>query len=113
MRATLTRRHATVEAVPAPAAMLGGELMPIGSARWRQVVDVRGVVGSLRVVPWVDDAPVLECTIFDETGGLILVFLGRRSIGGLGLGRLVEATGRVIEARSRLVIMNPVIELLH
>jgi len=75
-------------------------------------VDVEGVVRSIRVVPWANASPVVECTIYDATGGMTLVFLGRRSIGGLVLGRRVRAHGRVIEVRRKLAIMNPVYELL-
>jgi hypothetical protein len=79
--------------------------------RFRQRVRVRGTIKSVRVVPWVESSPVLECTVFDETGGLTLVFLGRSSLGGITLGRTIEATGLVIEARGRLALMNPIYEL--
>lgn len=85
---------------------------PIGSVSFRQVVSVEGVVRSLRVVPWVETSPVLECTIYDDTGGLTLVFLGRPTIHGLKLGTRIAAHGRVVEARHRLALMNPVYDLL-
>jgi hypothetical protein len=87
-------------------------IVAIEAARWRAWVKVRGAVSSICVVPGALGAPVLECTIFDETGGITLVFLGRRAIGGVALGRRLEAEGRVIEVRRRLVLMNPLVELL-
>ena len=38
----------------------------------------------------------LECTIVDATGGIALVFLGRRSIGGMKIGTRVVAEGTVV-----------------
>lgn len=87
-------------------------VQPIESVRWRERVRVHGRVTSLRVVPWVGTSPVLECTINDGTGGVVLVFLGRERIGGLVLGRWVTAEGMVVVARHRLVLMNPVYALL-
>jgi hypothetical protein len=98
--------------VDLPAATRPAGIVAIGAVRWRARVKVSGTVSSICVVPGALGAPVLECTIFDETGGITLVFLGRRAIGGVTLGRRLEAEARVIELRRRLVLMNPVIELL-
>jgi hypothetical protein len=84
---------------------------PIGDVRFRDEVRVGGRITTLRVVPWAGDAPVLECTMFDDSGGITLVFLGRRAIGGIELGRYVEAEGRAVEARRRLALINPVYDL--
>jgi len=48
----------------------------------------------------------------DETGGLLLIFLGRRTVAGVELGRHVVAQGMVGEHRGYLAMLNPVIELL-
>ncbi len=37
----------------------------------------------------------LECTIVDESGGLTLVFLGRRAIPGMKVGARLVAEGAV------------------
>jgi hypothetical protein len=42
----------------------------------------------------------------------VLVFLGRRVVAGLDLGRKVTAAGRVGEHRGYLAILNPWFELL-
>jgi hypothetical protein len=84
---------------------------PIGDVRWRDVCMVKGRVRSLRVQPWADVAS-LEAVVVDETGGLVLVFLGRRAVAGLELGRRVVASGRVGEHRGYLAMLNPWFELL-
>jgi RecG-like helicase len=83
----------------------------IGDVRWRDVCTVTGKVRSLRVQPWANVAS-LEAVVVDETGGLVLVFLGRRTVAGLDLGRRVVASGRVGEHRGYLAILNPWFELL-
>ena len=85
--------------------------LPIGDVRWRDVCRVTGTVRSLRVQPWANVAS-LEAVVVDDTGGLVLVFLGRRAIAGLDLGRKVTAAGRVGEHRGYLAILNPWFELL-
>lgn len=91
--------------------LLSPETMPIRDVRWRDRVRVAGRMRSMRVQPW-SGVPSLECTIVDDTGGLTLVFLGRSSIGGIRLGTRLVAEGMISESRARLVILNPVYELL-
>jgi hypothetical protein len=86
-------------------------LTAIGEVRWRSSVRVQGRIRSIRVQPWADVGS-LECTVVDESGGLLLIFLGRRSIAGVELGRHVVAEGMVGEHRGYLAILNPVVELL-
>jgi hypothetical protein len=83
---------------------------PIGEVRWRDVCAIAGRVRSLRVQPWANVAS-LEAVVVDDTGGLTLVFLGRRSVAGLDLGRRVLAYGRVGEHRGYLAMLNPWFEL--
>jgi hypothetical protein len=84
---------------------------PIGSIRWRQHTRIAGTIRSLRVQPWADVAS-LECLVIDDTGGVLLVFLGRRAIAGIELGREIVAEGAVGAHRGYLAILNPVIELI-
>ncbi len=105
------------DAVLAPATPDGerGEsaepIVPIGQVRWRDRAKVRGRVRSMRVQPW-SGVATLECVIVDDTGGLVLVFLGRRQVAGIELGRHVIAWGMVGEHRGYLAILNPEIEIL-
>lgn len=82
----------------------------IGDVRWRDVCTINGRVRSLRVQPWADVAS-LEAVVVDETGGLVLVFLGRRSVPGVDLGRRLVAAGRVGQHRGYLAMLNPWFEL--
>jgi hypothetical protein len=50
--------------------------------------------------------------IVDDTGGLVLVFLGRRQVAGIELGRHVIAWGMVGEHRGYLAMLNPEIEIV-
>jgi hypothetical protein len=85
--------------------------VPIGSIRWRQHTRIGGTIRSMRVQPW-GNVGSLECLVLDETGGVLLVFLGRRAVAGIELGRRLVAEGTVGAHRGYLAILNPVIELI-
>ena len=97
----------SVTAPPAPA------VHPISAVRWRAWVRVRGRVRDLRVRPTAGGVSSLECTLVDDTGGLTIVFLGRRRISGIELGRVMEVEGMVAENRMRLVMLNPLYTLIE
>jgi hypothetical protein len=84
--------------------------MPIASVRWRESACVEGRVRSVRIRPWADVA-TLECTLVDGTGGIDVVFLGRRSVAGIKPGTHLRVEGMVGAHRRRLAILNPVYEL--
>jgi amino acid transporter len=89
------------------ASWLPDDRTPIADVEYRQRARVAGRVHTMRVQPHGGVAG-LECTIVDETGGIALVFLGRRSIGGMKVGTRVVAEGTVVgDDRGRLAIMNP------
>jgi hypothetical protein len=85
---------------------------PIGGVRWRDVVTVEGTIRSVRARPWGDGVASLECTVLDDSGGIEVVFLGRRAIPGVALGARIRAFGRVGSHHRRLAILNPVYELV-
>ncbi len=84
----------------------GSACSPIGDVRFRQRVQVRGRVRSLRVRPWAD-VPSLEVVLVDGTGGITAVFLGRRQVPGIGPGTLMAIEGMVGAQANRLAILNP------
>jgi hypothetical protein len=88
-----------------------GGVTPIGSVTWRQRAKVKGRIRSVRVQP-LAGIPTLECTVYDETGGLAVVFLGRREIPGIGPGTTLTAEGMVSDHQGRLAILNPDYQLL-
>jgi hypothetical protein len=79
---------------------------PIGATQWRQRTRVSGRVRSVRVQPW-SGVATLECTLRDNTGGLVLVFLGRREVAGIRPGVHLSAEGMIGEHDGRLAILNP------
>jgi len=96
----------------APIAAAGDVVAPIGDARWRHRVCVRGHVRSTRLQPSADGVPSWECTLVDDTGGITIVFLGRTHVAGIHLGTELEVEGMVGERRERLIVLNPVYRLL-
>lgn len=89
----------------------GRVVVPIGDIRWREHTRIAGRIRSMRVQPWSDVAS-LEALVLDDTGGVLLVFLGRRKVAGIELGRDLVAEGTVGSHRGYLAILNPVIDLV-
>jgi hypothetical protein len=56
--------------------------------------------------------PALEAELYDGSGVLTLIWLGRRRIGGIDCGRKLTATGRIATMEGRRVMFNPQYELL-
>lgn len=96
---------------PTPIAGLPADRTPIAEAVPRQFAAVAGRIQLVRVQPW-GSSPSLECRITDNTGSITAVFLGRREVGGMRVGAVVRLSGNVAEARGRLVIINPVYDLV-
>jgi hypothetical protein len=53
-----------------------------------------------------------ECEVFDRTGGLTLIFTGRRSIPGIELGSQIRVTGTIGETTGRLTVTDPAYQIL-
>ena len=71
------------------------------------------VAGSLRSVTLRPRAggPTLEAELYDGTGTITLIWLGRRRIGGIDCGRSLVARGRMTEHDGRPTIYNAAYEL--
>ena len=121
----LSRRRERAVAPPPPAAPLppahvasplpaaedvsllpAAEAVPIAEMRWRERARVAGRVRSMRIQPW-GGVPTLECTLVDATGGVAVVFLGRREVAGIHPGTCLAIEGMVGEHNGRLAILNP------
>lgn len=83
----------------------------IAQVERRQAVRVTGRVRSIRVQPRAD-VPSFECVLDDGTGGLSVVFLGRRQVPGIRLGTRLAVDGRIGAHHGRLAILNPGYEIL-
>ncbi len=84
---------------------------PIESAHWRTRARVAGRVRSLRVQPWAG-VPTLEGTLVDDSGGINVVFLGRRHVPGIRPGTRMVVEGMVGDHAGRMAILNPDYRLL-
>ena len=71
------------------------------------------VAGTLRAVVLRPRAgvPTLEAELYDGTGTVTLIWLGRRRIRGIDPGRAVVARGRLTKQDGRTTIYNPSYEL--
>lgn len=76
----------------------------------RTRVEVSGVLRSVTVRPG-SQVPALEADLFDGSGVLRIVWLGRRRIRGIGPGRRLRAAGRVSLTPDGPVMYNPRYEL--
>lgn len=77
----------------------------------REAVQLVGRLRSVRFTPHTN-LPTLEAELYDGTGTVSLIWLGRRRIAGIEPGRSLLVRGRVSEQGSRDVIYNPWYELL-
>jgi hypothetical protein len=91
-------------------ASLGTTHVDIAEVEWRHRVRVTGTVSALRVQP-VSGTCNLECTLVDHTGGISVLFLGRRTIPGIEIGTAMSVEGMVVDHHGRLAILNPVYEI--
>ena len=85
--------------------------VPIGQIVPRHRARVSGVLRALTYGP-AQSKPVLVGQLFDGTGSVDLVWLGRRSIAGMRPGVHLCAEGMVVAGDPRSSIYNPAYELL-
>jgi hypothetical protein len=71
------------------------------------------VAGTLRSVTLRPRAgvPTLEAELYDGTGAVTLIWLGRRRIGGIECGRSLVARGRLTDHDGRPTLYNAAYEL--
>jgi hypothetical protein len=86
-----------------------GGCTPIGEAPNRERVRIAGVIRRLTVFP-MRDQEALEALVFDGTGEVTIRFMGRREIGGLGLGTRVVVEGVIGENHGDRRMINPLLE---
>jgi RecG-like helicase len=82
----------------------------IADAMPRSMVKVAGLVEGLRVRPR-EGVPAIEATVNDGSGTVTAVWLGRRTIPGLTLGRRLILEGRLGGEAKQLQMLNPSYEL--
>lgn len=84
---------------------------PIAELQTRRLSTVTGTVHSIAIQP-AGRAPELRVEMFDGTGILDVIWLGRRSIAGIKPGAFLTLTGRVTLVDGRLTIFNPSYQML-
>lgn len=98
------------EATNLQAELLAANMSPIRECTPGAVVDVIGTVRSVMVRP-INEAPALEVELFDGTGTLYCIWLGRRSIAGIRPGRRMVVHGRLTCSADHPIVFNPRYEL--
>lgn len=107
----LSRDQAELEADELAAACARPGCVPVAEVAERDLARVTGVVHSLAEPP-ADRTPQLQVELYDGTGTLRLVWLGRRRIEGIRTGAYLAVSGRVTRVDGRLTVFNPAYELL-
>ncbi|HEY7016358.1 MAG TPA: amino acid permease [Streptosporangiaceae bacterium] len=83
---------------------------PIIDCGEREVVDVTGILRSVTLRPR-GPSLTMEADLWDGTGNITLVWLGRRNIPGVEPGRRIVVHGRVAQIKGDRTIYNPIYEL--
>lgn len=83
---------------------------PIAEAGDRSRVELQGTLRTVTLRPR-GGVPALEAELYDGTGLITLVWLGRRRIAGIEPGRHLKAAGRIGMQDHVRVMFNPRYEL--
>jgi hypothetical protein len=84
---------------------------PVSACSSRGNVCVTGTIRSVTLKS-LAGAPSLEAEVYDGTGSVTAIFLGRRRICGIEAGRSIVLRGRITEREGDRSIYNPRYELL-
>ena len=76
-----------------------------------QVSTLSGTVRALVLRPEVG-VPALEVELFDGSGTVCVIWLGRRHIAGIAPGISLAVTGRLVRQDGRLAMFNPQYSIL-
>ena len=91
------------------AARAGGT--PIATVVPRRKATVCGTLRSVTLRPRAG-VPALEAELYDGSGSMYVVWLGRRHIAGIEPGRRLRVQGMVTETDGRRAVFNPRYELV-
>lgn len=87
------------------------ELDTIAAAPDRTPVRLRGTLRTVTLRPR-GGVPALEAELFDGSGVITVIWLGRRRIGGIAPGRSIQVSGRIGVHDGVRIMFNPRYELL-
>jgi len=106
----LTSSQNALEAAELQEDVLESGYDPIGSCADREEVRLCGTLRTVTLRPR-GGVPALEAELYDGSGAVTLVWLGRRRIAGIEPGRGIFAVGRIAIHDDRRVMYNPRYEL--
>jgi hypothetical protein len=108
LRATISRwanQDRDEARLPGVLAQLAG-LVAINDAPDRERVIVQGTLKTVTLRPR-GGVPALEAELYDGSGSINVVWLGRRRIGGIAPGRAIRVEGRIGVQDNERVMYNP------
>jgi hypothetical protein len=108
--ASLAKSKAEQHAEALQGSVTAAGATPISQCTRGQESTVSGVLRSVTLRPR-DTVPAVEAELYDGSGQVRLVWLGRRQILGITPGRALVATGRITWNESNPTIFNPRYEL--
>jgi len=79
---------------------------PVSECCTGEPVDVHGTVRSVIIRPR-GGVPAFEAEVYDGTGKLRVIWLGRRRVQGIEPGRMMVVHGRINESEGRPTMFNP------
>jgi ferric-dicitrate binding protein FerR (iron transport regulator) len=82
------------------------EALAIADAPEREHVVVNGVLRTVTLRPR-GGVPALEAELYDGTGSINVIWLGRRRISGISPGRAIRVEGRIGQQESERIMFNP------
>ncbi|HNA99725.1 MAG TPA: OB-fold nucleic acid binding domain-containing protein [Marmoricola sp.] len=85
-------------------------LVAIADASIRERVVLQGTLKSVTLRPR-GGVPALEAELYDGSGTVLLLWLGRRRIGGVNPGVTMRVTGRLGDQHGMPVMYNPRYEI--
>ena len=108
LRTSLNRwaSHSTQEARELRDVTQRAGCCPVNLAKDRDLVAIEGILKTVTLRPR-GGVPALEAELFDGSGVLTLVWLGRRRIAGITPGRGIRVMGRVGVHDGHRVMYNP------
>ena len=83
---------------------------PVHRCRDRAQVCVVGMLRTVTIQPR-GGSPSLQAELWDGSGSVDVVWIGRRRIAGIEPGRVIKAQGRITQRDGRRVMFNPRYEL--
>jgi hypothetical protein len=81
-------------------------LVCIADAPLREKVVVQGTLKTVTLRPR-GGVPALEAELYDGTGSISVIWLGRRRISGISPGTTIRVAGRIGQQGDERIIFNP------